>query len=303
MSDYRFPSRLRSHCLSMKSIWTVRIGAVALGAFAYLLGPLVLVANAQAAEDYFKQNCTMCHSIGGGRLIGPDLGGVTKRKDRAWLIRFLQDPKSMIDSGDSYASQLHQDANGVVMPTPPSMTPALADSILNYLDAGPGASQSQVAEPATSDPPFTGADVALGKQIFIGQHPLANGGPACVSCHTLRTVGGLGGGQVGPDLTNELDKLGGRKGATAWLSSPPTTTMQAVFSKHPLPPEEILPLLAAFDDASHQEQPAKNSTALKFSGFGIGGMLIGLVLLNAAWRGRIRSVRRSVIRAKVRGEK
>jgi cytochrome c2 len=287
----------------MKSIWIVRIGTAALGAFAYLMGPLVIVANAQDAADYFKQNCTMCHSIGGGRLIGPDLGGVTKRKDRAWLIKFLQDPKAMIDSGDSYANQLHQDANGVVMPTPPGMTPALADSILNYLEAGPGAAQSQSAEPPAKEQPFTEADVALGRRIFIGQQTLANGGPACVSCHTLRTIGSLGGGRLGPDLTNEIDKLGGRRGATAWLSSPPTTTMQAVFSKHALEPEEILPLLAAIDNASHQEQPERNSTALKFSGFGIGGMLIGLVLLNAAWRGRIRSVRRSVIRAQVRGEK
>jgi hypothetical protein len=230
------------------------------------------------------------------------LGGVIKRKDRAWLIRFLQDPKAVIDSGDSYASQLHQDANGVVMPTPPGMTPALADLILGYLEAGPGAAQSQIAGGSTSDRPFTDADVALGRRFFIGQQLLANGGPACVSCHTLRTVGSLGGGRLGPDLTNEIGRLGGRRGATAWLTSPPTTTMQAVFRKHALKTEEILPLLAVIDDASHQGQPESNAPALKFSGVGLSGMLIGLALLNVAWRGRIRSVRRSVIRAQVRGE-
>jgi cytochrome c2 len=292
--------------MGMKSIWIIRIVTTALGAFAYLMGPLVIVANAQDAGDYFQQNCTMCHSVGGGRLIGPDLGGVTKRKDRTWLVQFLQDPKAMIDSGDPYANQLHQDANGVVMPTPSGMTPALADSILNYIEAGPNAAQSQVAGPQTkpmADPPFTDADIALGRRIFIGRQPLTNGGPACVSCHTIRSIGNLGGGRLGPDLTSEIDKLGGRRGAKAWLTSPPTTTMQAVFSKHALEPEEILPLLAAIDDASRQEQPERNSTVLKFSGFGISGMLIGLVLLNAAWRGRIRSVRRSVIQAQVRGEK
>jgi cytochrome c2 len=286
----------------MKSIWSAWVGTVALGAFAFSMGPLVTLADAQDAADYFHQNCTMCHSVGGGRLIGPDLGGVTKRKDRAWLVHFLQDPKAVIDSGDPYASQLSHDANGVVMPTPTGMTPGLADSILTYLEAGPGAAQVQVIGPSTSDRPFTEADIALGRRIFIGQQPLANGGPACVSCHSLKTVGGLGGGQLGPDLTNEIDRLGGRRGVTAWLTSPPTTTMQAVFTTRALKPEEILPLLAAIDDASRQGQPAKNATTLKFSGFGIGGMLIGLVLLNAVWRGRIQSVRRSVIRAQVRGE-
>jgi mono/diheme cytochrome c family protein len=285
----------------MKSIWIVWTGTLALGAFV-MTGHLTVVAHAQDAADYFHQNCTMCHTVGGGRLIGPDLGGVTKLKDRAWLVQFLQDPKARIDSGDSYAAQLFQDANGVVMPTPPGMTPALADSILSYLEAGPGAAQSPIAGPLIKDRPFTEADVVLGRRFFLGQQPLAGGGPPCVSCHTLRTVGSLGGGRLGPDLTNEFGRLGGRRGATAWLTSPPTTTMQAVFSKHPLESEEILPLLAAIDDASRQEQPQSNTARVKFSGIGLGGMLISLVLLQVMWRGRLRSVRRSVIRAQVRGE-
>jgi cytochrome c2 len=266
------------------------------------MGPLFIVARAQDAADYFHQNCTMCHTVGGGRLIGPDLGGVTKRKDRAWLVQFLQDPKARIDSGDSYAVQLFQDANGVVMPTPPGMTPALADSILSYLEAGPGAAQSQIAGPTIRERSFTEADVMLGRRFFLGQQRFANSGPPCVSCHTLTTVGDLGGGRLGPDLTSEIGRLGGRRSATAWLSSPPTTTMQAVFSKHPLETQEILPLVAAIDDASRQGQRKSNAATVMFSGFGVGGMLIGLVLLQVAWRRRFRSVRRSVIRAQVRGE-
>ena len=188
------------------------------------------------------------------------------------------------------------------MPTPPGMTPALADSILGYLETGPGAAQSQTAGSTISERPFIEADVMRGRRLFLGQQRFANGGPPCVSCHTLRTVGRLGGGRLGPDLTNEIGKLGGRRGATAWLTSPPTTTMQAVFSKHPLETEEILPLLAAIDDASHQGQPQSDTATVKFSGIGLGGMLIGLVMLQAAWRRRFRSVRRSVIRAQARGE-
>jgi hypothetical protein len=182
------------------------------------------------------------------------------------------------------------------------MTMALADSLLSYLEAGPGAAQSQIAGPTIRERPFTEADVMLGRRFFLGQQRFANGGPPCVSCHTFTAVGGLGGGHLGPDLTNEIGRLGGRRGATAWLTSPPTTTMQAVFSKHPLEAEEILPVLAAIDDASRQGQYKGNAATVRFSGFGLGGMLIGLVLLQAAWRRRFRSVRRSVIRAQLRGE-
>ena len=31
------------------------------------------VASAQDTPDYFRQNCMNCHTIGGGRLTGPDL--------------------------------------------------------------------------------------------------------------------------------------------------------------------------------------------------------------------------------------
>ncbi len=287
---------------SQRGICCVPIGTAALIALAFLIGPFFMVARAQDASDYFHQNCVMCHTVGGGRLIGPDLQGVTKLRDRAWLVQFLMDPKAVIDSGDPYAGKLLQEANGVVMPTPPGMTPALASALISYLDSGPGAAQSSPSEPVAVDQPFTPAEVALGKQIFVGQRRLANGGPACVSCHTLSTLGGLAGGRLGPDLTNEIERLGSRRGATAWLSAPPTATMQAVFSKHPLNQDEILPLLAAIDNAGSEAQPETNAATLMFSGFGLGGMLIGLVVLQMAWRGRMRSVRRSVVRPQIRGE-
>lgn len=40
---------------------------------------------AQETADYFRQNCTSCHTIGGGRLTGPDLKDVEGRKDSDWL--------------------------------------------------------------------------------------------------------------------------------------------------------------------------------------------------------------------------
>lgn len=284
----------------MKSVWSVRIGILVAGLFACLGRPMV--ADAQDAGSFFQQNCSACHTIGGGHIIGPDLEGVTKRKDRAWLVKFLQNPRAMIDSGDPYAAQLLQDAPGrMVMPTVAGMSPDLANALLDYIEGGAAAAKPQLAAAAISDRPFTAADVTLGQQLFLGERPFATGGPACVSCHTLGTISGLGGGRLGPDLTNVFDRLGGRKALGAWLSGPPTPTMQSVFGKRALQPEEILPLLAVIDDANNRSQPMSQSSILKFFAFGFSGMLAGLALLQLAWRGRIRSVRRSIVRAHVRG--
>jgi len=283
----------------MNVVRMARIWILAVGLCSCLGGPAV--ADVQDAGSFFRQNCSACHTIGGGHIIGPDLQGVTKRKDRTWLVKFLQSPKAMIDSGDPYAAQLVQEAPGhMVMPTVAGMSPDLATALLDYIDGG-----TEPAKPATSLAvnirPFTADDVALGQQFFFGERALTNGGPACVSCHTLGTISGLGGGRLGPDLTNVFDRLGGRSGLSAWLSNPPTPTMQSVFSKRVLQPDEVLPLLAVIDDANNRSHPADQSSILKFFAFGLGGMLVGLVLLQLAWRGRIRSVRRSIVRAHVRG--
>src|SRR6516164_5296727 len=81
---------------------------------ALLLGFFLAVASAHAQQpsDFFQQNCTSCHTIGGGRLTGPDLKDVTKQKDRAWLEHFIQGPKTVMDAGDPFALQLQQDAKG-----------------------------------------------------------------------------------------------------------------------------------------------------------------------------------------------
>ena len=42
----------------------------------------------------FESKCLACHSIGGGPKLGPDLYGVTKRRDDGWLKRWLKSPEN-----------------------------------------------------------------------------------------------------------------------------------------------------------------------------------------------------------------
>ncbi len=253
------------------------------------------VAAQQPAADFFRSNCTSCHTVGGGRLVGPDLKNVGQRRDRAWLVRFLQNPKGMIDSGDAYALKLQQEARGVVMPTLPGMNPSQADALLNLLDAESKLARSQFAGSQISMRPFTAQDVANGRTLFEGNRPLANGAPACVSCHTLKGVGGLGGGRLGPDLTLVFERLQGRKGLSAWLTSPVSPTMQPVFRTRTLQPEEILALTALFEDSARKGGVSDNTTMLDFFLLGLGGMVLGLVGIDAVWKKRLRGVRKPLV--------
>jgi nitrite reductase (NO-forming) len=46
----------------------------------------------------FESKCLACHSIAGGDKLGPDLYGVSKRRDDAWLTRWLRSPEQMLQS-------------------------------------------------------------------------------------------------------------------------------------------------------------------------------------------------------------
>jgi mono/diheme cytochrome c family protein len=251
--------------------------------------------SAQEAADFFRQNCISCHTVGGGRLTGPDLKNVTQRKEREWLIEFLQSPQAMLDKGDPYALKLQQEARGVVMPNIGGMSKDRAQALLAMLDAESKLPKSQFAGMQISDRPFTAYDISQGKSIFLGERRLANAGPACISCHTVKGNGALGGGRLGPDLTRVYERLQGRKNMAAWLFAPATPTMSSVFKQHGLKPEEILPLVAFFEDSARRGGQDDSAARLNFFLFGMGGAAVALVAIDAAWKRRFRSVRRALV--------
>jgi mono/diheme cytochrome c family protein len=63
-------------------------------------------ALAEQGEQLFTQRaCNACHTIGGGRLVGPDLTGVTERREYGWILAMITNPDSMIRA-DSIAKGL-----------------------------------------------------------------------------------------------------------------------------------------------------------------------------------------------------
>jgi cytochrome c2 len=261
---------------------------VAIGA---ATGPTV----AQDRVEDFKLNCTSCHTIGGGRLVGPDLKGVTDRKERAWLSRFIVDPKTVLESGDAYALKLKNEARGVMMPGVPGMTIDRAMNLLDLIEAESALEKSQFAGIQLSDRPFTAADIGVGRSIFLGTRRLSGGGAPCVSCHSVNGIGVLAGGKLGPDLNAVFERLNGRKGLATWLSAPATPTMQAVYKDHPLDSEEILPLVAYFADRALAPPQSGQAATLIFILLGLAGTAAALVLFDAAWRTRFRAVRRPLV--------
>jgi len=102
--------------------------------------------DAVAGKLAFESKCLACHSIGEGRKLGPDLAGVSKRRDRAWLGRWLKEPEKMLQS-DAAAQALLKEYNNVPMPNQ-SLGDAEIRQYLRYfewVDAQPAGSVKPAA--------------------------------------------------------------------------------------------------------------------------------------------------------------
>lgn len=266
-----------------------------------LLSVVALVAHpapaqAQDAADFYRRNCYSCHTIGGGRLAGPDLKGLTERQpDRDWLIKWIVDPATLRDSGDPYAEKLKREARGAIMPKIMGMTPELANMLISLIEAESALPESHFAGLSFSDAPFTPAEISRGWDLYRGTRLLANGGPACIACHAVSGSGGLGGGRLGPDLTLAYERLQGRAALGAWLLSPPTQTMQTQYRNHALQSDEIIALVALLEDRAKAGGSADLAGRLTFVLLGLGGAVLGLISLDFIWQRRFRGVRTPLV--------
>jgi mono/diheme cytochrome c family protein len=63
-----------------------------------------------------KKRCAACHGIGQPHS-GPDLSGVTQRRSRDWLHRWMKDSQGMLKKGDSVGVALMREYNNLPMPS------------------------------------------------------------------------------------------------------------------------------------------------------------------------------------------
>jgi len=81
------------------------------------------VRNISKGESLFRTRCAACHTVGtkdavmpGKPPVGPDLLWVTRKRDRAWLTRWLAEPDKMLAENDPLATTLLAEYDNVAMP-------------------------------------------------------------------------------------------------------------------------------------------------------------------------------------------
>ncbi len=246
-------------------------------------------------QAIFEQKCQGCHSIGDGQLVGPDLKGITSRRDRDWLISFITSPDQLIAQGDPIAKQLVEEYD-TPMPNL-GLSEQEAKEVLTYIETQ---SDSQTASSEVEEQPTllaadTTGNAAKGRDIFTGSISLKNGGATCISCHNIDGIAALGGGTIAKDLTESYSNLG-ETGLTSILETTPFPLMKAIYGPRPLEDEEVANLVAFLGETDDVQQEASQQSLFIFIVIGIAGLLLIIIILQMVWRGRLSGVRQSLVK-------
>jgi len=241
--------------------------------------------HSQEGQGLFQTHCIACHTIGKGKLVGPDLINVADKQSREWLVSFIQSSQKMIKSGDQAALAIYLEFNKIPMPDQP-LTDQQAMSVLDYIAlASKTASSGNTASTNIETVPdllagTSAANIQQGLLLFTGKQRLTNRGPSCGACHKVRDDRVFTSGILAKEVTQSFEILGSA-GVAAILRNPPFPVMKVAFEKYPLTESEVVDLTAYLKSVSDERiyQHPRDYNAL----FGIAGMFIFMLALTGIY--------------------
>ena len=118
--------------MKRRDLLSVSLLHIFLGLFLAHLQAATAAASADEGQQLFNQKCTACHTIGKGKLIGPDLSGVTTRREESWLKRQIKEPDRMIAEKDPIVMELLKESKNVPM-VPLGLSDADVEAVIAYL--------------------------------------------------------------------------------------------------------------------------------------------------------------------------
>ncbi len=107
------------------------------------------IVYAQDGESVFKSNCAACHTVGRGKLVGPDLAGIDSRRSEMWLVKWIKSSQQLVKSGDKDAADVFEQNNKIVMPDM-SLSEGEIKSLLAYVKQA-GSASAAVPAPAPKE--------------------------------------------------------------------------------------------------------------------------------------------------------
>ena len=154
-------------------------------------------------------------------------------------------------------------------------------------------SQSGIIQPASVQAIAEG-NVENGRKLFMGYAHFQNEGPPCMGCHSVGENGLLGGGALGPNLTNVSSERSDAE-IIGFLSNTGTVispVMEPIYNQHSLTEIEQADLIAFMKSSVGEPETDRE---LLVVGISITGTLGTAIVLGFVYRNRLRRVRAAMV--------
>jgi len=239
------------------------------------------IINAQNGEKLFNASCVACHTIGKGRLVGPDLKDVHNKQDKEWLIGFIRASQTMIKEGDSDAIAIFEEFSKIAMPDNDFSDDQII-SILTYIEnTGSGSVDNSTAVKTEVKDILSGVsqvNINSGAKLFSGIARLTNKGPACSSCHTLADESTYNSGTLAKELSETFEMMGSA-GVSGIIKNAPFPVMNKAYQNHAITKEEVVDLTAYLRHVGEQ-RVYQHPQDIDVAFVGLGSFVFVLIILS-----------------------
>ncbi|MCQ3937874.1 MAG: hypothetical protein DPW18_12610 [Chloroflexi bacterium] len=156
------------------------------------------------------------------------------------------------------------------------------------------------AMPASAEAIAAG-DVENGRKLFMGYAHFEYEGPPCMGCHSVGENGLLGGGIMGPDLTNVSQRLTPEEMASLLANRGEgiSPVMQPIYTTHPLTETEQADLIVFMTASAGQPETDREWLVVAVS---LGGFAAAVAFLGILYRSRLRGVRKALVRDSLKNQ-
>ncbi|OGW79213.1 MAG: hypothetical protein A3G33_11055 [Omnitrophica bacterium RIFCSPLOWO2_12_FULL_44_17] len=247
-----------------------------------------------SAKGYviFSRTCVACHTIGSGDRTGPDLKGVTSRRNGEWLKKLIQFPTQMTEEKDPIVMQLLEKYKTPMIDM--GLTVEDVEEVIKYLknpeavvlDASAAKNGITSGNEKNAPKVTDNAAIRKGRVLFQGKQRFLQEGPSCIACHDVGNDSLLGGGRLAKELTTAYSRLGDI-GMDAILKNQPFPLMREAYKDKPLTRDEISALVAFLEQAEKEQKdrPQKHYGSKMFF-IGFAGFMVLLGFYGVFWFNR-----------------
>jgi cytochrome c2 len=253
-----------------------------------LLGLTVSISYGQdKSAELFQKNCSICHKISAEKLIGPGLAGVTQRRDKAWIAKFIRSSKTVIESGDKTAVQLFNDNNKIPMPEHMFLSDADINGLISYIENYKEPVAKALTVDAGKKDGFSLHEIQRGERMFYGQIPFEKGTLNCVTCHNTVRTDSLNWNPSAYDLAQAwLEKDG--TNLYQVMANPTSQKMKDAHGNVQLTEQEVYLISAFLSDVGKTGLVKEKTFPLRLLLFLVFGVLMALALIDLIFTHRVK---------------